>query len=1385
MHEQEAPSSVSDQLSLKPAILGRIQGLVQRPFTLASSAGLVLKAVPAAKYVDSSKLLVTPLTGQFSWLDVPTEQLEVVLKHYCECKAAKPETTSAVLVVPARMGPHTHMLKGMQRLMVINRKNSMYEAQDGQTLPLEKDKVALYYDPPRAAMKVNTVQGAAHLTMTFQGTANAANALFTLDSAATDRFVSTSWLERASVAYTPQVGVPVSLADGHEIQTFGLITLTVRIGAWRQKLQCYVIDMPGFDFILGDDWLTAHRVHMDFGTKSAYLYKNQRRVVLRAQAPVLKNSGEQPTLLSATQIKRALRSGKGRHLLVQITASTAERYQQAAQADQDGLVPAANLQAILDEYKDVFAELPDKLPPERNIAHVIPLETGARPVYKALYRLTQAEKAEVEKQIADLLRKGYIEPSQSPWGAPVLFVPKKDGALRMCIDYRALNKLTVKNRYPLPRIEDLLEQLQGAKVFSSLDLASGYWQIRISDDDVPKTAFRTHIGHYQWRVLSFGLTNCPSTFQAAMNDIFRGYLNKFVIIYLDDIMIYSKNAADHEKHLRLVLQKLREHELYCRPHKCHFNQAELEYLGHIVGRNGVKVDPRKVKAVQDWPVPQDVHQLRSFLGLANYFRRFIQGYSALTRPLTELLKGTANVAKDWSPAAQIAFEGVKYALTNAPVLVLPDFKAAQAGKPFEVVADASKEGVGAVLLQDGHPIAFESKKFTPAEANYDTSHKELLATIHALRTWRCYVKGVPFVLVTDHHPNTAFESKTELSGRMARWYEFLTEYSHMKWEYRPGRVNVADPLSRIPAVLTALTLAVTTRHGGAGRPNLQRLDPVEVAEQQAAYEAITRQTRRATREAARQPSPEPTPAPQRKRARTAPKPAEQSTSADTAEPAGVAEPDPLSVDDTYDKLVQQIMTGYKSDPWFKVPANLREQNLAYRHGLYWKTLLDGSEVLVVPDASGLRKQCIGECHDTRYAGHTGMHKTFRLLQRTFWWPAMRADVERYVGTCVPCQRNKSSSQAPAGLLQPLPVPGRRWEVVSMDLITGLPTTEEGNDAITVFVDKLSKMVHLVAGHETDGALEVATQFVHAVIRAHGVPKQLLSDRDPRFTSNLFKEISTLLGVKQAMSSAFHPQTDGQTERVNRVVEEMLRHFVHTRQDDWDSHLATVEFAINNAHQESTGNTPFFLNYGQHPLTPVSAKLNSMVPAALQFTVGIHAALREAKELLAAAQDRQKAFANTGRRDMVFAPDDMVWLNTKNLSLKHPGTRKLLPRYVGPFKVMQRIGEVAYRLKLPAKLKMHDVFHISLLKPYRSDGRYPALPEVIDLTGELSYQVETVLTHRERRAGGRHGARTVTSYLVKYVDLGPEYNAWVPEKQLLRDCPNVLQAYQISRARHTS
>lgn len=356
----------------------------------------------------------------------------------------------------------------------------------------------------------------------------------------------------------------------------------------------------------------------------------------------------------------------------------------------------------LSQFSEVLVDsLPPGLPPDRGIGHTIELEPGARAPFRPMYRLSPSEVEAAKAAVKDLLSKGLIESSSSPYGAPILFVTKKDGSLRMCVDYRALNKLTVKNRYPLPRIDDLLDQLQGSVVFSSLDLASGYHQIRITDEDVPKTAFRTPMGHYQFRVLCFGLTNAPSTFQAVMNRLLEPFIGKFALVYMDDVLIYSKSSADHAEHVSLVLQKLREHRLFANRSKCEFCKTEISFLGHVVFSQGLKVDPRKVSTVQNWPAPSDVSQVRAFLGLGNYFRRFIQGYSNLVRPLNDLLK--KGVPFRWDVRCTNAFNGLKSALLNAPVLTLPDFSDSAPG--FDVWCDASGYDIGAVLMQGGRVIS--------------------------------------------------------------------------------------------------------------------------------------------------------------------------------------------------------------------------------------------------------------------------------------------------------------------------------------------------------------------------------------------------------------------------------------------------------------------------------------------------------------------------------------------------------------------------------------------------------------------------------------------------------------------------------------------------------
>jgi hypothetical protein len=349
----------------------------------------------------------------------------------------------------------------------------------------------------------------------------------------------------------------------------------------------------------------------------------------------------------------------------------------------------------------VFPEEILGLPPRRDIDFSIELAPGVVPVSKTLYRMSTPELVELKLQLKEMMDKGYIRPSVSPWEAPVLFVKKKDGTLRLCIDYRQLNKVTIKNKYPLPRIDDLFDQLGGASVFSKIDLRSGYHQFLIKGEDIHKTSFRRRYGHYEFVVVPFGLTNAPATFMCLMNNVLGKFLDKFVLVFIDDMLIYSKNREEHEEHVRLVLQVLREHQLYSKFNKCDFFQKQIHYLGHVLSKEGMAVDPDKIRSIMEWPTPKDVSDIRSFMGLEGYYRRFIKDFSKIGCPITALQKkGTKFL---WTQQCEERFQTLKHLLTHAPVLKIADPEV-----DFLVCTDACKEGLGGVLTQEGKVICYES-----------------------------------------------------------------------------------------------------------------------------------------------------------------------------------------------------------------------------------------------------------------------------------------------------------------------------------------------------------------------------------------------------------------------------------------------------------------------------------------------------------------------------------------------------------------------------------------------------------------------------------------------------------------------------------------------------
>ena len=550
--------------------------------------------------------------------------------------------------------------------------------------------------------------------------------------------------------------------------------------------------------------------------------------------------------------------------------------------------------------------------------------------------------------------------------------------------------------------------------------------------------------------------------------------------------------------------------LFAKRSKCQFNTAELDFLGHVVGADGVKVDPKKTAVVRSWPQPRDIHQLRSFLGLTNFFRRFVQAYANLMGPLTNLLR--KSVTFEWSPACQTAFDGIKHALTTAPVLVMLDYF-----KPFELIADACGFGTGAALLQEGRPIAFLCKQFNAAERNYSVGEQELLAVVHAMRAWRCYLEGVSadmFTVVTDHNPLIYLQTQATLSRRQTRWSEYLQMYT-FKWRYRPGKNNVADPLSRKPAVLAAMlltagsdelracaavkdkdSLQTMTFRWEQSNGNMRVSEPVPHDQKViASIAALTRSRAPAVVSADSMKSPT------------------QGNMPVSVHEASVGKAAEAPVDLT--AFQQQCVAGYAEDPYFRHEENLVDKTL--RQGLWWV-----GDRLMIPDFSDLRETVIQEMHDPPYKGHPGVKKTCKAVERLYWWLTIHDDVQAFVRTCHSCQINKSTTQKPAGLLQPLPIPHRRWGSVSVDLITALPETKKGNTAIVVFCDRLSKMVHIASCRTQINAVEFVELFKHEVFRLHGLPYELVSDRDTRFTSHYMQEVCRLMSIKQSMSTAYHP-----------------------------------------------------------------------------------------------------------------------------------------------------------------------------------------------------------------------------------------------------------------------
>ena len=1164
----------------------------------------------------------------------------------------------------------------------------------------------------------------------------------------------------------------ISLPNPRELQAFNDRTSRVYevakgwldLGSHRQVVYLYVTNhaMAG-EIALGRPWMldvdvVPHEREDKVHIRSTDTWLSSKDVMqnLSQRMGLRKVAGAAFSILAKNVRKNKIIGGVFSASLADIQKALRHK----KHSDPNKVLP----QWLKDLVKAFSQENASKIPPYRpGFDHKIELikdTDGKEPElpWGPLYGMTVDELLVLRKTLTEYLDKGYIRASRSPAAAPVLFAKKPGGGLRFCVDYRALNRITRKDRYPIPLISETLNRIAKAKYLTKLDVIAAFHKIRIEKGQEYLTAFRTRYGQFEWIVTPFGLTGAPATFQRFVNHVLRDFLDDFCSAYLDDILIFTNGSrSQHRKQVRMVLERLHEAGLQVDVDKCEFETESTKYLGYIIhAGKSITMDPEKVTAIREWVHPNTVKGVRSFLGFANYYRRFIKDFARISAPLVRLTKKDAPFR--WTEEEQTAFDRLKSAFLSQPVLqhFHPELHTV-------VETDASGYAIGGALSQYGkdgilRPCAFLSKKMNPAEGQYEIHDKELLAVVRSLEEWEAELRSVqePFTVISDHKNLQYFTTAKKLTERHVRWSLILGRFN-MVLEHRPGKHHpVADALSRREQDLPqgSTDERVMPRTFQLLKPCATPVKDEEISEDPAwvlhcAAVAATPLDLPLT-------------------------PDEPSMDSPTVQqeipqtPPDVDWTQAIHQDNQYQDAVAAVQSGARRFPSrLNLKVSIAECTTDPHGKLYFR------DRLWVPQNEPLRTQTIRDAHDSPFAGHPGRQQTYQILQRDFFWPGMSNDVRRYVRNCDSCGRAKPWRELTRGFLKPLPIPDRIWSELSMDFITDLPQDSQGNKCLMVTTDRLSKDVRF--DPLTDITTEtVAWAFIQGTLRNHGIPRAIASDRGSQFTSKMWQTVCRELTIGQRLSTAYHPQTDGSTERMNSTLESYLRTMCSWRQDDWSKWCPIAELAIRNRNATSTGISPFFMLHGYHvnlsakarETSPEGSPETSLASPSRNLSNTITQKLRDiwdfAQASMAEAQAEQEKQANRHRQESPqLRVGDKVWLRLgPQLSTGRPC--KKLDWKNAKYTVKRLIGSHAAELDTPPGI--HPVFHVDRLKlaatdPFPSQPCDDSQPPPIQVEGDDEYFVDSILSERSRR----YGRGYCTQYLVKWT--GYAMPSWEPAAHL--------------------